>query len=90
MTALKIYRPCRIAPWSAKSLLRRHVDNNVDISEQFIGCTWCALRISRGKGCFAGRAEKGTIVTAYVLYCFDARGVIVVRYCFSNCSAVLF
>ena len=34
--------------------------------------------------------EKGTIVTAYVLYCFDARGVIVVQYCFSNCSRALF
>ena len=37
-----------------------------------------------------GGQEKGTIVTAYVLYCFDARGVIVVRYCFRNCSTLLF
>ena len=37
-----------------------------------------------------GGQEKGAIVTAYVLYCFDARGVVVVRYCFSNCSTVLF
>ena len=37
-----------------------------------------------------GVQKKGTIVTAYVLCCFDARGVIVVRYCFSNCSTVLF
>ena len=58
MTALKIYRQCRIAPWSAKSLLRRHVDNNVDISEQFIGYTWCEVRISRDKGCFAGRQAE--------------------------------
>ena len=30
-----------------------------------------------------GGQEKGIIVTAYVLYCFDAREVIVVRYCFN-------
>ena len=37
-----------------------------------------------------GGQEKGTNVTAYVPYCFDARGIIVVRYCFSSCSTVLF
>ena len=30
-----------------------------------------------------GGQEKRTILTAYVLYCFDARGVIIVRYGFS-------
>ena len=30
-----------------------------------------------------GGQEKGTIVTAYVLYCSDARGVIAVRYCYN-------
>ena len=29
-----------------------------------------------------GGQEKEAIVTVYVLYCFDARGLIVVRYCF--------
>ena len=29
-----------------------------------------------------GGQEKETIVTAYVLYNFDARGVVVVQYCF--------
>ena len=48
------------------------------------------MRISRKKGASRGRQEKGAIVTVYVLYCFDARGVIVVRYCFSYCSTVLF
>ena len=41
------------------------------------------VRISHKKGALRGRQEKGTIVTAYVLYCFDARGVIAVRYCFN-------
>ena len=35
------------------------------------------------KGCFARQAgKKEAIVTVYVLYCFDARGVVVVQYCF--------
>ena len=37
-----------------------------------------------------GGKEKGTIVTAYVLYCFDARGVIVVRYCFNLASFFMY
>ena len=40
------------------------------------------VRISGEKGALQGRQEKGTIVTAYVLYCFDARGVVVVQCCF--------
>ena len=48
------------------------------------------MRISRKKGASRGRPEKGAIVTVYVLYCFDAGGVIVVRYCFSHCSTDLF
>ena len=48
------------------------------------------MRISRKKGASRGRQEKGAIVTVYVLYCFDARGVVEVRYCFSCCSTVLF
>ena len=39
------------------------------------------VRTSGEKGASRGRQEKGTIVTAYVLYCFNARGVIAVRYC---------
>ena len=39
------------------------------------------VRISGEKGASQGRQEKGAIVTAYVLYCFDARGVVVVQYC---------
>ena len=36
------------------------------------------MRISRKKeGASRGRQEKGAIVTVYVLYCFDARGVII-------------
>ena len=38
------------------------------------------VRISGEKGASQGRQEKGAIVTAYVLYCFDARGVVVVQY----------
>ena len=34
------------------------------------------------KGASRGRQEKEAIITAYVLYCFDARGVVVVQYCF--------
>ena len=61
MTALKIYRRCSITPWGAKHLLHRHVDNNVDMPEQFIiGYNWSKVRISRDKGCFAGRTgERG-------------------------------
>ena len=40
------------------------------------------VRISGEKGASQGRQEKGAMVTAYVLYCFDARGVVVVQYCF--------
>ena len=32
--------------------------------------TWSKVRISRKKGASRGRQEKGTKVTAYVLYCF--------------------
>ena len=40
------------------------------------------VRISDEKGASQGKQEKEAIVTAYVLYCFDARGVVVVQYCF--------
>ena len=82
-----------------KSLLRRHVDNDVGISEQFIGCTWCAVRLSRGKGCFAGRAGKmdNSDDVCTVLFRRERSSCstvlvfeIVVRYCFRNCSTVLF
>ena len=56
-------------------------NHSVDISVQFMGHTWWEVRISRKKGASRGRQEKEAIVTAYVLYCFDARG---------SCSAVLF
>ena len=57
-------------------------NHSVDISVQFMGHTWWEVRISRKKGASRGRQEKEAIVTAYVLYCFDARGVDVVQYCF--------
>ena len=67
-----------------KSLLSRHVDNKVDISNNLKGipggkCGSRAARVALGGG-----QEKEAIVTVYVLYCFDARGVIVVRYCFKR------
>ena len=65
MTASKIYRQCSISPWGSKTLLHQHVDNNVDMSEQFIGYTWCKVRIARDKGCFAGwtgERDTNTIV----------------------------
>ena len=55
----------------------------VDISVQFLKgihggkCGSRAARVALRDG-----QEKEAIVTVYVLYCFDARGVIVVRYCF--------
>ena len=70
-----------------KYIYRRY---SVDISEQFKGNTWWEVRISHKKGASRGRQERGAIVTVYVLYCFDARGVVVVRYCFSYYSTVLF
>ena len=42
-----------------------------------------SVDISRKRGASRDRQEKETIVTAYVLYCFDARGVIAVRDCFN-------
>ena len=54
---------------------------SVDISVQFMGYLR-RVRISGEKRASQGRQEKGTIVTTYVLYCFDARGVVVVQYCF--------
>ena len=41
-----------------KSLLHRRIDNNVQMSVQLIGCTWCKVLISRDKGCFAGWIGK--------------------------------
>ena len=64
-------------------------NHSVDISVQLMGYLR-RVRIPGEKGASQGRQEKGAIVTVYVLYCFDARGVIVVRYCFSYCSTVLF
>ena len=51
---VKIYPSAVLRRGAPKSLLHRHVDNKVDISEQFKGskCRKC------GKGCFAGRAGK--------------------------------
>ena len=56
-------------------------NHSVDVSVQFMGYLR-RVRISGEKGASQGRQEKGTIVTAYVLYYFDARGVVVVQYCF--------
>ena len=74
MTALK-YIARAALPWSAKTIVKIYPCN--------LWATWRKVRISREKGASRGRREKGTIVTAYVLYCFDARGVIEVRYCFN-------
>ena len=54
---------------------------SADISVQFMGYLR-RVRISGEKRASQGRQEKGTVVTAYVLYCFDARGVVIVQYCF--------
>ena len=54
MTALKYIPSTVLRRGAQKLLLHRHVDNNVDMSEQFMGYTWCKVRISRDKGCFAG------------------------------------
>ena len=54
---------------------------SVNISVQFMDYLR-KVRISGEKRASQGRQEKGTIVTAYVLYCFDAREVVVVQYCF--------
>ena len=63
MTALKYITSAVLPRGTPNSLLHRHVDNNVDISEQFKGYTWWEVRISRDKGCLAGReAEKDIIV----------------------------
>ena len=72
-------------------LLRRDVDNNVDISEQFIGCTWCKVRISRDKGCFAGREaerDKSKICGIKWVNWFGLFICIVVPYGF-GCSTAL-
>ena len=55
MTALKYIASAVLRRAAQKLLLHRRVDNNVDMSERFIGYTWCKVRISRDKGCFAGR-----------------------------------
>ena len=47
------------------------------------------VRISGEKGASQGRQEKGAIVTAYVLYCFDARGVVVVQYSLSGVFCIV-
>ena len=56
-------------------------NHSVDISMQFMGYLR-RVRISGEKGASQGRQKKRIIVTAYVLYRFDARGVVVVQYCF--------
>ena len=58
MTALKYIASAVLRRGAQKSLLHRHVDNNVDMTEYFIGYTWCKVRISRDKGCFAGRIAE--------------------------------
>ena len=58
MTALKYMASAVLRSGAQKLLLHRHADNNVDESEQFIGYTWCIVRISRDKGCFAGRTGE--------------------------------
>ena len=55
---IKIYLSAVLRRGAPKSLLPRHVDNKVDISEQFKGYTWWEVRISAGKGCFSGWAGK--------------------------------
>ena len=58
MTALKYITSAVLRRGAPKSLLHRHVDNNVDISKQCKGYTWWEVRISRDKGCFAGREAE--------------------------------
>ena len=47
ITALKYITSVVLRRGAPKSLLHRHVDNNVDISEQFKGYTWWEVRIAR-------------------------------------------
>ena len=59
MTALKyIASSAVLRRGPQKLLLHRHVDNDVDMSEQFKGYTWCKVQISRDKDCFAGRTGE--------------------------------
>ena len=59
MAALKYVASAVLHRGAQKVLLHRHVDNNVDMSEQFIGYTWCKVRVSRDEGCVASRGGQG-------------------------------
>ena len=58
MTALNYIASAVLRHGAQQTLLHRHVANNVDVSEYFIGYTWYKVRISCDKGCFAGRTAK--------------------------------
>ena len=67
-----MYPQCRVAPRSVK-IICRYIRAIMGYLRR--------VRISGEKGASQGRQVKGAILTAYVLYCFDARGVVVVQYC---------
>ena len=50
-----------------KPLLHRRVDDSIDTSVQFMGYSWCKVRISRDKGYFAGRTGErdNSIIMGY-------------------------
>ena len=50
-----------------KSLLHRHVDNNVDTSVQVMRGTWCKVRFLRDRDCFAWRTvgKDKSIIMGY-------------------------